>query len=250
MQMFKLFRIYAMVLKLCRLNFISKEENQLKQTAKKILSRISPRLFFASQVYRYTRSRDSYCVKTGYLRSMIEGKPVDKDGSPIPWMNYCAIKFLEERFSNNMSLFEYGSGFSTRFYAQNVKSVVSVEHDKKWFDMLREDTPANCEVLYAEYNQEMMGGEYSQTVKKLNEKFDIIVVDGRDRVNCVNASITALTKEGVIILDDSSRERYRKAFDLMHSANFKSLTLCGLKFGDGKEDCTTIFYRDGNCLNI
>jgi precorrin-6B methylase 2 len=222
----------------------------LKQTVKKILSRISPRLSFASQVYRYTRSSSSYYVKTGYLRSMTEGKPVDKDGSPIPWMNYCIVKFLKERLNKNMSLFEYGSGFSTRFYAQNVKSVVSVEHDKKWFAMLKEDTPANCKALYAEYNQELMGGEYSQTVKKLNEKFDIIVVDGRDRVNCVNNSINALTQEGVIILDDSSRERYGKAFDLMHSVGFKSLTFCGLKFGGGKESCTTIFYRDGNCLEI
>ena len=78
----------------------------------------------------------------------------------------------------------------------------------------------------------------------------MIVVDGRDRVNCVKNSIDALTQNGIIVLDDSSRDRYKEAFNFMLLLNFKQITFCGLKATGRKEDCTTIFYRENNCFDI
>ena len=71
--------------------------------------------------------RRSYLKKSGYLKSVITNKPCRQDGSPIPWMNYNIISFLEQRLSKDLSLFEYGSGNSTLFFADLVGSVVSVE---------------------------------------------------------------------------------------------------------------------------
>lgn len=98
--------------------------------------------------------------------------------------------------------------------------------------------------------QRKWGGEYSQTVLKQEESFDVIVVDGRDRVNCVKNSMKALSQNGIIILDDSSRDKYKEAFDFMLSNGFKQITFCGLKSTGRKEDCTTIFYRRNNCFDI
>ena len=56
--------------------------------------------------------------------------PCRPDGTPLPWMNYNAISFLEERLTKDLCLLEYGSGYSTPFFASFVKTVVSVECDR------------------------------------------------------------------------------------------------------------------------
>ncbi|MEA2488493.1 MAG: hypothetical protein QOH21_285, partial [Acidobacteriota bacterium] len=63
------------------------------------------------------------------------------DASPIadelPWMTFGAIDFLDGYLQPGMRVFEYGSGGSTLFYLRHGASVVSVEHDAEWGDVVR-----------------------------------------------------------------------------------------------------------------
>lgn len=70
------------------------------------------------------------------MLSLAEGRPVDSVANAIPWMNYNAIEFLDERLNKNLTLFEFGSGYSTYFYASRVKAVVSVEYDDRWYQLV------------------------------------------------------------------------------------------------------------------
>src|SRR4051812_14883663 len=45
----------------------------------------------------------------------------------IPWFSYAAIDFLDAALRTNMTVFEYGSGGSTLFFAKRAKSVFTVE---------------------------------------------------------------------------------------------------------------------------
>ena len=45
----------------------------------------------------------------------------------------------------------------------------------------------------------------------VDEPFDLILVDGRDRVNCFYASCGFLKRGGHVILHDSERPRYSEA---------------------------------------
>ncbi len=60
------------------------------------------------------------------MKSLETMKPLDADGRPIPWMNYPVIDLLRERLTKDLHLFEFGSGFSTTFYAQLVGHVTSI----------------------------------------------------------------------------------------------------------------------------
>jgi len=175
------------------------------------------------------------------------GYPCSKDGSELPWMNYQVINFLKERLQNDLNLFEYGSGYSTMFYARLVKSVISVEYDKNWLNLMKTKVPGNVTLVYQEKD---IDKNYCRAIKEFNQDFDVVIVDGRDRVNCVKHSIDKLSNKGVIILDDSSRDRYTQAFDLTIKAGFRILTFEGLKPKGSDVDKTTIIYRDGNCLGI
>lgn len=85
---------------------------------------------------------------------------------------------------------------------------------------------------------------------KIGEKFEVIIVDGRDRVNCLLQSIQALTPNRILILDDSHEPKYQKAFKEMKGHGFKALTISGIKPYSSKFASSTIFYREKNCLNI
>ena len=77
-------------------------------------------------------NKKSYIRSTGYLQSFKQGYPCDENGEFLPWMNYPVITFLKERLNKNINIFEFGSGYSTRFYAERVNTVTSLEYDQFW----------------------------------------------------------------------------------------------------------------------
>lgn len=93
-------------------------------------------------------------------------------------------------------------------------------------------------------------GNYSKFSSNLNKKFDVIIVDGRDRVNCVKNAIKNLKESGVIVLDDSERESYKEGIDFILSHGFKKIDFCGISPGLFYKKNTTIFYKTVNCLEI
>ena len=222
----------------------------MRNKLRELLKKTMPQLFVFIKGMILLYSSKSYLNKTGYMQSVIEEKPLDFNGNPIPWMNFNVVDFLKERLTKEMNLFEYGSGFSTQFYAKNVKNVISIEHDKGWFEIISNQVPENCNVEYKNYSVDLRGGEYSLAIKDTDSKYNVIIVDGRDRVNCIKNSINNLAKNGVLILDDSSRESYKNGFEFLAKNGFRHITFSGLKATGIKEDSTTIFYKDGNCFGI
>lgn len=208
---------------------------------------------FPVQALRYRayhnliRNPNSYLHLTGWMQSLKERRPMDHDGNPIPWMSFSAVRFLEERLTSDLNLFEYGSGYSTRFYAERVRSVISLEYDKSWFDIIQSQVPSNAKILFQEKD---VDGAYCRAIGTTGERFDVVIVDGRDRVNCVKQGIEHLTPKGVVLLDDSQRERYQEAIAFAKQRGFKALNLEGLKATGVELDRTTLFYREGNCLGV
>ncbi len=195
----------------------------------------------------FVYDENSFLQTTGWLKSLVESKPLDAEGNQIPWMNYSIVNILKERLQKDFHLFEFGSGFSTLFYAELVQRVVSVEHDKEWYDLQKNSLPENAEIIFKNKD---VDGEYCRTILNTGQKWDVIVVDGRDRVNCIKQSIETLTECGVILLDDSSRERYREGISFAQSKGFRALNIESFKATGLEIERTTILYRNGNCLGI
>ena len=93
-------------------------------------------------------------------------------------------------------------------------------------------------------------GNYCRVVRSSGTEYDMIIVDGRDRLNCVRQSLQALSEKGVIILDDSHRKRYQVCIKEVKKSGFLALDFEGLKPTGNEIDRTTVFYRRNNCLNI
>lgn len=223
----------------------------IKEFAKKFLLNTFPGLFHRIRLHRlfnrFIKYEDSYLVKTGFIDSFIRGYPVDLAQKPLPWMNYPFLSFIDKRLNKNLRLFEYGSGYSTTYFAIRTKSITSVEYNKDWLTKskkLTHDIP-NAEIVFQELND-----NYPTFINNRGGKYEIIIIDGRERTQCALNSLECLTSDGVLILDDSSREEYRKIWDFYLRKGFKELTFEGLKPNGFSNDHTTIFYRNSNCLKI
>lgn len=188
-----------------------------------------------------------YLADIGWFNAFESRQSVDQNGSPIPWVTYSFIDFIKDRITNSHSIFEYGSGNSTKFYADRAKYVKSVEHDKTWFERIKGTNPSNAEILYCALNT---NGAYSRMSVNSDICFDIIIVDGRDRVNCCKQAVEALTDHGVIVLDDSERESYAEAIGFLKERGFRQLVFSGISPGLFYYKSTSIFYKTNNCLGI
>lgn len=107
--------------------------------------------------------------------------------------------------------------------------------------------PQNVQLYYCKLNY---GADYCKYAQKTGKLYDLIIVDGRDRVNCCINSLPALKPNGVLVLDDSERERYNEGRNFLINKGFKKIDFWGTAPTINYLKCTTIFYRDGNCLDI
>lgn len=159
----------------------------------------------------------------------------------LPWITFAAIDFLKATLKPNMKIFEFGSGGSTLFFADRVSEVISVEHNREWYQKVQEKLterkienvklslvePEKSKNRNADYsaplNYMSSSDEYKDyTFEKYaksielypDEYFDVIFVDGRARPSCIYHSLKKVKKPGIIILDNAEREYYTSKLNL------------------------------------
>ena len=197
----------------------------------------------------YSIRRRGPLREDGWFKSFREKKSVDANGNPIPWITYPAIEFIRSRVKPEMAVFEYGCGASTLWWAGLVREVVAVEHDHAWFQEMSSRVPGNVNLMEVALDAE---GAYSKTIAlpQFRDRFDIVFVDGRDRVNCIKNCLSALTASGIIILDNSDRPEYGNAVDYLLESGFSKIEFVGLCPIVSFKSETAIFYRAGNGFGI
>lgn len=188
-----------------------------------------------------------YLAEIGWFEAFKRKASVDINNKAIPWFTYSFIDFLQDRLNKKQTVFEFGSGNSTRYFASKCSHITSVEHDKDWYVKGENNKPQNATIQYYLLD---IDGDYCRAAQKTKKEYDIIIIDGRDRVNCCIQSVNALTPTGIIILDDSERNKYNEARLFLQKNGFKELSFSGISPGYFYRKATSVFYKDDNCLEI
>lgn len=193
---------------------------------------------------------DSFLYSLGYLKSLVTIKPRRKDNSPLPWFTYGAIYFLEERLKPNFELFEYGCGLSTLYFQGRVRRITSVEHNGEWLEIVgQKSDPSQVVLLHRDAGK--ANQEYAHAIFESNNKYDLVIVDGKDRVECFSSAFDALGDNGVIIFDDADRPQYEEIYAIAESRNFSYLRFRGIRPASCLVGSTLFFYRrNNNILDI
>ncbi len=140
----------------------------------------------------------------------------------------------------HIRLFEYGSGFSTVYYAKFLKSkgisfeLHSVDNNELWHNRVKEmvdqhgvsssvnlylsaflpfwenskwkwGVPVPCGIFAPSSTQEH---QYIEMPSSLKGEFDLILIDGRFRQRCLKEAIKSLSPNGIVIIHDAHKTHY------------------------------------------
>jgi hypothetical protein len=187
----------------------------------------------------------SCLISPGWWRSRWTRRPVDARGNPLPWLTYDAISMLERCVKPGMAVFEYGAGHSTLWWLSKGCSVITCESDPTWAQEIAERAPGSDIRL-----RPLEDGSYVNELSKYPGVFDIVVVDGFERVACAALAPAALNGQGIILFDNSDVSEYEPGLSLLTRQGFRRRDFAGFGPVNGYSWMTSIFYRDGNCLGL
>lgn len=186
----------------------------------------------------------SALAQRGWMVSRRKSQSIDATGNPLPWYTYPAIRFLENRLPNGLDVLEFGSGNSTLWWTARAKSVLSIETDPVWAELVRTRISSNALIRLTKEE------DFLQTVQSVERKFDVIVIDGAARNACAGFVSELITESGVVIWDNSDRDEYAPGFKLLLKQGFKRVDFIGMGPINIYEWSTSIFYRHNNFLNL
>lgn len=170
----------------------------------------------------------------GFDASARARKGVLGDGRPIPLMSYAFIEYVMGLDISGFSVLEIGGGNSTIFWANQAKSVLTLEHDSSWHAEVNDKIPANVDLRF------IAQGEYAARISELERRFELIIIDcAANRFECANAIDGKLARGGIVVLDNS--EWYPNT-----AAALRAQNLIQVDFPDFRPDhwfrcCTSIF---------
>lgn len=134
--------------------------------------------------------------------------------------------FLREHLNDTQRVLEWGCGTSTIGFARTTKEVHSMEHNKEWYNHIKNELSENKNAfLYlcepdVEYHEGGHCGTYEQFKTYLTTplslgKFDVILIDGRARVECSKLCNQVSHGDTKIFVHD-----YRQRYD---NENYKEI---------------------------
>lgn len=163
----------------------------------------------------------------------------------VPWWSYGAISevggWLADR-ERPIRVFEYGSGASTIWLAKRADEIHSVEHHRGFGEMMAAEVgkldnvslriiePVASERPVVGSSKEGHQGldfaAYVDAIDAVPGEFDLVVIDGRAREACLTKAAARLAPGGIIVFDNSRRQRYRVAIEAsgLRERIFRGLT--------------------------
>jgi hypothetical protein len=168
-----------------------------------------------------------------------------------PWWPYDAVDWVGARLPNGARVFEYGGGGSTLWLEDLGCKVTVAEHDENWYRQLSSQFVPDAKILFRPpgtsgiITSEAASGffdAYTAAIDdELDNSFDLVIVDGRARVECVRRAMPKVKYGGLLILDDTDRLRYQPAVKLL--GEWQRHIFTGLKPGQRFPAQTSVWRR-------
>lgn len=121
----------------------------------------------------------------------------------VPWWPTLAIPAVEAVLRPDMKAIEFGSGSSSIWIGQRVKSLLTVEDDPSWAEKTRERLRSaglvNVVVKLAREAEYWSAGD--------DDSFDFAVVDGRYRWKCLEHTLPRISRGGYVYFDNADADK-------------------------------------------
>lgn len=185
-----------------------------------------------------------YYYRNGFFRSALTSRSVSKDGSPLPWLTYPCVQFLQNRDFSDKVIVEFGGGQSTLWWQDRAKQVITIEQDAGWAAMLRPKLKANVKLVEIGCDDKdgaPLLSEVEEVLSSLLGKADIFINDGTgSRDILLPQIIKYMNEDGAIICDDSHGYGFVEA---LKDSNFLRVDFYGIQAGVILENSTSIYFN-------
>ncbi len=136
-------------------------------------------------------------LKSGLMR--VSQKWTDRPY--VPWIPFHFIRVFEKLLTPNSRILEFGSGRSTIWYAKHAAEVTAVEDNVDWHSSMLKRF-AQLGITNVNYRH-ATGSAYSRPAS--GGRFDLVVIDGSQRAECMDFARTVVRPGGYIYLDNSDK---------------------------------------------
>jgi len=168
-----------------------------------------------------------------------------------PWLVPDSIEFLALIFAEadlkgrQLKVIETGSGGSTLFFSMHAGSLLSFEHNRRWYNIVKTklekiEIEGIEKTKLSDLNIELrFDPDYPREgLRHIDKDYDIALIDGRGRVRSIASVVSHIKNGGWLILDNAERQRYRPAVKALNLAFKEKIVF--------EKDWTTTFWKIQN----
>ena len=117
-----------------------------------------------------------------------------------PWYAEGASDWLDKRITGEWDILEYGGGASSVWYRNRTSKVITAEDDPLYRVIIEEKSPGIT----------LVNLDYQPT-----RAFDLIAIDGKDRVETISRVKDFVKPDGLLLLDNSEESRLGPAHSML-----------------------------------
>ena len=158
----------------------------------------------------------------GFLESSRSSIPVDGYGNVMPLYSYPCYEYIRSMDWKNANIFEFGCGYSSIWWDNVDANVYGVDSNDEWINKIQSSVNGHLNIELAND-----GEEYTTSIYRHNLKYDVIVIDGMYRYDCVEPSLDCLANDGMVILDNS--EWHTNTKELLDNSDLMPVHFHGMK---------------------
>ncbi len=171
----------------------------------------------------------------GHYLSKQMGSSIDENMEVLPWFTYPAIEFLNQLDFSKSNFFEWGSGNSSKYFSKRCQSIISIEHNWNWYNQQKDSLRENQKIIFA--NESL----YPSIIEDLLVQFDVIIIDGILRNECIERAVFHIADDGMIIYDNS--ERGPENCQILRNQGFTQIDFSGFGPINDYTWTTSIFFK-------
>lgn len=121
----------------------------------------------------------------------------EETGEYYPWYTQSFLEELQIWDLSEKIVWEWGCGDSSSWWAKRCKKLYGVDSSEEWVNHVNSKVGDIANVYFISDPSEYVSLIYKQGIK-----FDIIVIDGIQRDECVVPAIDCIKNNGVLIIDN------------------------------------------------
>ena len=197
-------------------------------------------------VARYLPPDMNALLSTGIVRSLVEARPVDGRGHPIPAFVHGATDFVEPLLRPEWQVLIWGSGADLKWWSARVAKVTTILAPGA-YDPAHVATVGEAD---GDVRIEPADSLAYTDLSGIDGRIDVAVIGGEEPARCANAVLGKLSDHGLVIVENADRAACAAAIGILGDAGWRRIDFWGILPQYLFQGCTSVFFKDDRYVNL